>query len=195
MYIDSGLFFHWIHLPITTQHINHLCVSDAFFKGTFHKYKPTNKFFWTCIVKLTTIRHLTWQAHSVRIISIWTQYHGQLYWLFCTKKKTQRIKIWKHPNRFSNLAEYRKENLFFFGLDDKMLHIWNYHLVFITDSKKKGLGFKISVSTTLCDPMLTNGMQKLKIKRKEEKLCMLKKITSWWLRFQEFAVGSKSLSF
>lgn len=113
MYIDSGLFFHWIHLPITTQHINHLCVSDAFFKGTFHKYKPTNKFFWTCIVKLTTIRHLTWQAHSVRIISIWTQYHGQLYWLFCTKKKPQRIKIWKHPNQFSNLAEYRKENLFF----------------------------------------------------------------------------------
>lgn len=52
MYIDSGLFFQWIHLPITTQHINHLCVSDAFFKGTFHKYKPTNKFFWTCIVKI-----------------------------------------------------------------------------------------------------------------------------------------------
>lgn len=71
-----------------------------------------------------------------------------------------------------------KENLFFFGLDDKMLHICNYHLVFITDSKKKGLGFKISVSTTLSDPMLPNGMQKLEIKRKKEKLCMLKKITS-----------------
>lgn len=56
-----------------------------------------------------------------------------------------------------------------------MLHICNYHLVFITDSKKKGLGFKISVSTTLSDPMLPNGMQKLEIKRKKEKLCMLKK--------------------
>lgn len=110
------------------------------------------------------------------------------------KKTPQRIKIWKDPNRFSNLAEYRKENLFF-GLDDKMLHIWNYHLVFITDSTKKGLGFKISVSTTLCDPMLTNGMQKLEIKRKKEKLCMLKKITSWWQRFQEFALGSKLLSY
>lgn len=87
-----------------------------------------------------------------------------------------------------------KENLFF-GLDDKMLHIWNYHLVFITDSKKKGLGFKIWVSTTLCDPMLTNGMQKLETKRKKEKLCMLKKITSWWQRFQEFALGSKLLSY
>lgn len=95
------------------------------------------------------------------------------------KKTPQRIKIWKHPNQFSNLAEYRKRESFFFGLDDKMLHIWNYHLVFITDSKKKGLGFKISVSTTLSDPMLPNGMQKLEIKRKKEKLCMLKKITSW----------------
>lgn len=45
------------------------------------------------------------------------------------------------------------------------------------------------------DPMLTNGMQKLETKRKKEKLCMLKKITSWWQRFQEFALGSKSLSY
>lgn len=95
----------------------------------------------------------------------------------------------------SQIWQSTGKRIFFFGLDDKMLHIWNYHLVFITDSKKKGLGFKISVSTTLCDPMLTNGMQKLEIKRKKEKLCMLKKITSWWQRFQEFALGSKSLSY
>lgn len=90
------------------------------------------------------------------------------------QKNPQRIKIWKHPNQFSNLAEYRKRESFFFGLDDKMLHIWNYHLVFITDSKKKGLGFKIWVSTTLCDPMLTNGMQKLEIKRKKNSVCSKK---------------------
>lgn len=178
MYIDSGLFSQWIHLPITTQHINHLCVSDAFFKGTFHKYKPTNKFFWTCIVKLTTIRHLTWQAHSVRIISIWTQYHGQLYWLFCTKKTPKELDL-KTSKSVLKFGRVQERESFFFGLDDKMLHICNYHLVFITDSKKKGLGFKISVSTTLSDPMLPNGMQKLEIKRKKEKLCMLKKITSW----------------
>lgn len=136
MYIDSGLFFQWIHLPITTQHINHLCVSDAFFKGTFHKYKPTNKFFWTCIVKLTTIRHLTWQAHSVRIISMWTQYHGQLYWLFCTKNP-QRIKIWKHPNQFSNLAaEYRKENLFF-SVKMTKCYIFETIILFLSQIQRK----------------------------------------------------------
>lgn len=139
MYIDSGLFFHWIHLPITTQHINHLCVSDAFFKGTFHKYKPTNKFFWTCIVKLTTIWHLTWQAHSVRIISIWTQYHGQLYWLFCTKKP-RRIKTWKHPNQFSNLAEYRKENLFF-SVKMTKCYIFETIILFLSQIQRK----KVSV--------------------------------------------------
>lgn len=119
MYIDSGLFFHWIHLPITTQHINHLCVSDAFFKGTFHKYKPTNKFFWTCIVKLTTIRHLTWQAHSVRIISIWTQYHGQLYWLFCTKTPPKELRseniqissqIWQNTGKRIFFFRFRWQN-------------------------------------------------------------------------------------
>lgn len=78
----------------------------------------------------------------------------------------------------SQIRQSTGKRIFFFGLDDKMLHICNYHLVFITDSKKKGLGFKISVSTTLSDPMLPNGMQKLEIKRKKEKLCMLKKITS-----------------
>lgn len=78
----------------------------------------------------------------------------------------------------SQIWQSTGKRIFFFGLDDKMLHICNYHLVFITDSKKKGLGFKISVSTTLCDPTLINGMQKLEIKRKKEKLCMLKKITS-----------------
>lgn len=135
MYIDWGLFFQWIHLPITTQHINHLCVSDAFFKGTFHKYKPTNKFFWTCIVKLTTIRHLTWQAHSVRIISMWTQYHGQLYWLFCTKNP-QRIKIWKHPNQFSNLAEYRKENLFF-SVKMTKCYIFETIILFLSQIQRK----------------------------------------------------------
>lgn len=179
MYIDSGLFFQWIHLPITTQHINHLCVSDAFFKGTFHKYKPTNKFFWTCIVKLTTIRHLTWQAHSVRIISIWTQYHGQLYWLFCTKKPPKELRS-ENIQISSQIWQSTGKRIFFFRFRwQNATHICNYHLVFITDSKKKGLGFKISVSTTLSDPMLPNGMQKLEIKRKKEKLCMLKKITSW----------------
>lgn len=57
----------------------------------------------------------------------------------------------------SQIWQSTGKRIFIIGLDDKMLHIWNYHLVFITDSKKKGLGFKISVSTTLCDPMLTNG--------------------------------------
>lgn len=113
MYIDWGLFFQWIHLPITTQHINHLCVSDAFFKGTFHKYKPTNKFFWTCIVKLTTIRHLTWQAHSVRIISIWTQYHGQLYWLFCTKNPPKELRS-ENIQISSQIWQSTGKRIFFF---------------------------------------------------------------------------------
>lgn len=131
MYIDSGLFFQWIHLPITTQHINHLCVSDAFFKGTFHKYKPTNKFFWTCIVKLTTIRHLTWQAHSVRIISIWTQYHGHLYWLFCTKNPPKKLgseniqissQIWQSTGKRIFFFQLRWQNATYLKLSSCFYH-------------------------------------------------------------------------
>lgn len=50
-----------------------------------------------------------------------------------------------------------------------MLHICNYHLVFITDSKKKGLGFKISVSTTLSDPDVTKWYAKIGDKKEERK--------------------------
>lgn len=174
MYIDSGLFFHWIHLPITTQHINHLCVSDAFFKGTFHKYKPTNKFFWTCIVKIdnhsTSYLASAQCEDNINMNTIsWSVILTLLYKKPPKELRSENIQI---SSQIWQSTE--KENLFFFGLDDKMLHIWNYHLVFITDSKKRGLGFKISVSTTLCDPMLTNGMQKLEIKRKKNSVCSKK---------------------
>lgn len=178
MYIDSGLFFHWIHLPITTQHINHLCVSDAFFKGTFHKYKPTNKFFWTCIVKLTTIRHLTWQAHSVRIISIWTQYHGQLYWLFCTKKPPKELRseniqissqIWQSTGKRIFFFRFRWQNATHLQLSSCFYH-------------------RFKEKRSQKDPMLTNGMQKLEIKRKKNSVCSKKSLA-------EFALGSKLLSY
>lgn len=65
----------------------------------------------------------------------------------------------------SQIWQSTGKRIFFFGLDDKMLHIWNYHLVFITDSKKK---------RSQKDPMLTNGMQKLEIKRKKNSVCSKK---------------------
>lgn len=81
------------------------------------------------------------------------------------QKNPRRIKIWKHPNQFSNLAEYRKENLFFFRFRWQNATYLKLSSCFYHRFKEK---------RSQKDPMLTNGMQKLEIKRKKNSVCSKK---------------------
>lgn len=119
------------------------------------------------------------------------------WWVILTLlyKKTPKELRSENIQISSQIWQSTGKRIFFFQLRWQNATYLKLSSCFYHRFKEKRSRFKIWVSTTLCDPMLTNGMQKLETKRKKEKLCMLKKITSWWQRFQEFALGSKSLSY